>query len=88
MIFKVYIQRIELNRCVNEAVQKTFLMRIWKEIYPAINRLISISGMFASKTQKKRLFQTALMCVCRGSEIFSLGNLETDISSLTQAFET
>ena len=71
MIVKVYIQHIELNRCVNVAVQEPFLWRIWKEIFPAINRLIRISGEIASKPQENRLFQTALLCVRSPSEAAS-----------------
>ena len=63
MIVKVYIKLTELNNCVNVAVQKPFLWRIWKEIFPAIYRLIRISGKIASKPQEKRLIQTALLCV-------------------------
>ena len=53
MIVKVYIQLTEINRCVNVAVQKPFLWRMWKEIFPAIYRLIRISGKIASKPQEK-----------------------------------
>ena len=63
MIFKVYVQLTELNRCVNVAGQKHFLWRIWKEIIPAIYRLKRFSGKIVSKPQEKRLFQTALLCL-------------------------
>ena len=63
MILKMYVQLTELNRCVNVAVQKPFLSRIWKEIFPAIYRFMIISSKIASKPQEKRLFQTALLCV-------------------------
>ena len=61
MIVKVYIQLKKLSRCLNMAVQKPFLSRIWKEIFPAIYKLIRISFKIASKPQEKRLFQTALL---------------------------
>ena len=80
MILKVYIQLRELNRYVNVGVQKTFLCRIWKEIFPAIYRLLRISGKIASKPQENRLFQTALLCVRSPSEIasmFRFSELET-----------
>ena len=56
MIVKVYIQLTEVNRCVKVAVEKTFLWRIWKEIVPAINSIIIISGKIESKPQETRLF--------------------------------
>ena len=63
MIFKVYVHLTELNRCVNVAVQKHFLWRIWKEIIPAIYRYIRISGKIESKTLEKYIYQTSLLCV-------------------------
>ena len=63
MIVKVYIQLTEVNRCVKVAVEKTFLWRIWKEIVPAINSIIIISGKMESKPQETRLFQDCLLCV-------------------------
>ena len=63
MIVNGYIQLTELNRCVNLAVQKHFLSRMWKEIFPAIYNFTRISGKIASKPKEKRLFQTALLCV-------------------------
>ena len=71
-IVKVYIQLRELNRYVNAAVMKTFLWRFWKEIFPAIYRLLTISGKIASKPQENRLFQTALLCVRSPSEVASM----------------
>ena len=56
MIVKVYIQLTEFNRCVNVAVQKSFLWRILKESFPAIYRLIIVSGKIASKP-KRKVFQ-------------------------------
>ena len=62
MIVKVYIPLTEIKRCVNVAVPKPLLWRIWKEIFPGIYRLIRISGKIESKVQEERLFQTALLC--------------------------
>ena len=56
MVVKEYIELRVLKRCVNVAVQKPFLWRIWKEIFPALYRLIRIGGKIASKPQEKRLF--------------------------------
>ena len=72
MIVKVYIQRTDLNGCVNVAVQKRFLWRIWKEIFPAVYRLLRISFKIASKSYEKRLFQTAPLCVRSPSEVASM----------------
>ena len=80
MIVKVYIQHTELNRSVNVAVQNPFLWRIWKEIFPAVYRLIRNSFKIASKPEEKRLFQTALLCVRSLSEVasmFRFSELET-----------
>ena len=80
MIVKVCIQLTEIDRCVNVAVQKPFPWRIWKEIFPAINRLIRISGKIASKPQGKSLFQTAVLCVRSLLEVasmFRFSELET-----------
>ena len=63
MIVEVYIQLTELNICVNVAVQKPFLWKNWKEIFPAIYSLIRISGKVASKAREKRLLETVLLCV-------------------------
>ena len=63
MIVKVYLQLTELNRCVNVAVQKPFPWRIWKEIFPAIYRLLRTNSKTAFKTQEKHLVQTALRSV-------------------------
>ena len=83
MIVKVYIQRTELNRCVNVEFQKPFLWRIWKEIFPAIYRLLRISFKIPSKSYEKRLFQTALLCVRSPLEVasmFRFSELETRFS--------
>ena len=72
MIFKVYVQLTELNRCVNVAGQKHFLWRIWKEVFPAICRLFRISFKITSKSYEKRLFQTAAVCVRSPSEVASM----------------
>ena len=60
---KVYIKLTELNRYVNVAVQKIYLWRIWKEIFPAIYRLIRTRRKTAVKTQEKHVVQTALRSV-------------------------
>ena len=76
------IQLTELGRCVNVAVQKPFPWRIWKEIFPAICRLLKISCKIVSKPQENRLFQTALLCVPSPSEvasIFRFSELETGV---------
>ena len=83
MIVKVYVQLTEFNRRVNVAFQKHFLWRIWKEIIPAIYRLIRFSGKIASKPQEKRLFQTSLLCVRSLSDVastFRFSKLETRFS--------
>ena len=83
MIVKMYTQLRELNRYVNVAVQKSFLLRIWKEIFPAIYRLLRISGKIASKAQENRLSQTALLFVRPPSEfasMFRFSELETRFS--------
>ena len=72
MIVKVCIQLREVNRCVNVAVQKTFLWRLWKVIFPAIYRLPRISGKITSKPQENRLFQSAPLCVRSPSEVASM----------------
>ena len=83
MIVKVFIQLTELKRFVNVAVQKPFLWITWKEIFPAIYRLLRISFKIASKSYEKRLFQTAPLCVRSPSEVasvFRFCELETRFS--------
>ena len=72
MIVKVCIQLSELHRCVNVAVQKPFPWRIWKEIFPAVYRLLRISFKIAFKSYEKRFFQTAPVCVRSPSEVASM----------------